>query len=67
MYHNNGSGFDAVQIWTSPEWHSTYGFDGTRFTNATNPYKNYPTMMSLLADLNGDGRPDYISTSVAWL
>ncbi|MGH7701764.1 MAG: SpvB/TcaC N-terminal domain-containing protein, partial [Gemmatimonadales bacterium] len=66
VFRNNGAGFDLPVEWIAPN-------AGVGFNTAISNYDHYeyppiyqlpPTVAiaSLLADLNGDGRPDYVST-----
>ncbi len=57
VWKNNGAGFDLSVQWTAPSL--VWGLGRHNLT----PYGQFDiqTIFSLLADLNGDGRPDFVA------
>jgi len=72
VYLNNGNGFSASAInWTTPQGGNNYEHLGTSFTggfdyvvNEATPTGNYGQQSWSLTDMDGDGKPDLVVTSV---
>lgn len=68
VYHNNGSGFDAIpQLWPTPSggWYAANGqLMGYNFPQSFGYNWNQGSERWLCMDLDGDKRPEFISFSV---